>query len=68
MINVQTITITTLNVDAVESQLCEAALKLAGTLSGAASLLGIRRDALRRRIRKHGIAWTIPPPRSTRPA
>ena len=40
------------NLLAAERRLCEAALERAGSLAGAASLLGIDRHALRRRLIK----------------
>lgn len=40
-----------------ERKLCAHALSQAGTIIEAASLLGITRHALKRRITKHGIAW-----------
>lgn len=43
-----------------ERKLCAHALRQAGTIIEAASLLGITRHALKRRITKHRIAW--PPP------
>lgn len=43
-----------------ERKLCAHALSHAGTIVEAASLLGITRHALKRRITKHQIAW--PPP------
>lgn len=46
-----------------ERKLCAQALNQAGTIIEAASLLGITRHALKRRITKHRIAW--PPPEGT---
>lgn len=43
-----------------ERKLCAHALSQAGTIIEAASLLGITRHALKRRITKHRISW--PPP------
>jgi hypothetical protein len=52
--------IDTFNLTTVERMLCVEALNTAGTIVDAASLLGITRHALKRRIIKHEIAW---PPR-----
>ena len=40
-----------------ERRLCEAALEEGGSIVEAASLLGITRHALKRRIIKHAIEW-----------
>ena len=52
--------IDTFNLTTIERMLCVEALNAAGTIVDAASLLGITRHALKRRIIKHEIAW---PPR-----
>lgn len=52
--------IETYNLQAVERMLCVEALHAAGTIIDAASLLGITRHALKRRIIRHNIVW---PPR-----
>lgn len=49
-----------LDLSQAERKLCAHALHQAGTIIEAASLLGITRHALKRRITKHRIAW--PPP------
>ena len=51
--------IETLNLNDVERMLCVDALNTAGTIIEAASLLGITRHALKRRIIKHQIEWPI---------
>ncbi len=45
------------NLAAAERLLCELALTRAGSIVGAADLLGITRHALKRRIVLHGIRW-----------
>ena len=45
------------NLAATERLLCELALTRAGSIVGAADLLGITRHALKRRIVLHGIRW-----------
>ena len=45
------------NLNSAERQLCEQALKGAGSIVGAAGLLGITRHALKRRMIKHNIRW-----------
>lgn len=60
--------LTSLNLEAAERALCIAALNEAGTIAEAAKLLGIRRDALRRRIVKLKIDWKIQAPRTRRPS
>ena len=54
-------TITTYNLESVERMVIVEALNAAGTIVDAASLMGITRHALKRRIIKHNIAW---PPRA----
>jgi len=54
----------TLNLATVERMLCIEALNTAGTVVGAAELLGVTRHALKRRIVKHDIVW--PPRRDAR--
>ncbi len=49
-----------LNLADAERKLCEEALRSGGSIVEAASLLGITRHALKRRIIKHQIEW---PPR-----
>lgn len=69
------ITLDTLNLVTADRLLTEEALRRAGTIHGAAELLGITRHALKRRIIKHGIRWARgrgllpepPPPVATRP-
>lgn len=46
-----------LNLEAADKTLCEEALKRSGSIDGAAKLLGITPDALKRRIVKHKITW-----------
>mgnify|MGYP002777900651 FL=1 len=48
------------NLEEAERRLCVEALDRAGTLMGAAELLGITRHALRRRIIKLRIDWQRP--------
>ena len=43
-----------------EKRLCTEALNIAGTIVEAATLLGITRHALKRRIIKHDIEWPKP--------
>ncbi|MEZ4380117.1 MAG: helix-turn-helix domain-containing protein [Nannocystaceae bacterium] len=57
--------IETYNLQAVERMLCVEALNQAGTIVDAASLLGITRHALKRRIIKHNIEWPVRRPIST---
>lgn len=45
------------NLVSAERLLCELALTRAGSIVGAAELLGITRHALKRRIILHGIRW-----------
>lgn len=45
------------NLAAADRLLVEDALRLAGSIVGAAELLGITRHALKRRIIKHMIRW-----------
>ena len=47
----------TLNLESAERRLCVEALTTAGNIVGAASLLGITRHALKRRIIKLRIDW-----------
>lgn len=54
-----------LNLASAERRLCTSALDLAGNIVGAATLLGITRHAMKRRIVKLGIPW---PPRAGSPA
>ncbi|NVB38138.1 hypothetical protein G6O69_09865 [Pseudenhygromyxa sp. WMMC2535] len=49
-----------LNLADAERKLCEEALTSAGSIVEAASLLGITRHALKRRIIKHQIQWPRP--------
>ena len=51
--------IETYNLQAVERMLCVEALNQAGTIVDGASLLGITRHALKRRIIKHNIEWPV---------
>ena len=52
-------TIDTFDLATVECLLCTEALRVAGgSINLAASMLGITRHALRRRITKYRIAWT----------
>lgn len=51
------VTIDTYNLQAVERMLCREALNAAGTIIDAASLLGITRHSLKRKIIKHNIEW-----------
>lgn len=57
------IVLESLNLAHAERELCKAALHAGGSIVEAASLLGITRHALKRRIVKHQIQW--PPPRQT---
>lgn len=57
------IVIESFNLAHAERELCEAALNAGGSIVEAASLLGITRHALKRRIVKHQIQW--PPARQT---
>lgn len=51
-------TLDTFDLAAAERQLCTEALRVAGgSINVAASMLGITRHALRRRITKHRITW-----------
>ncbi len=50
-----------LNLASAERKLCDEALRRAGSIVEAATLLGITRHALKRRIVKHDIQW--PPQR-----
>lgn len=54
-----------LNLNAAERQICEEALHIAGSIVDAASLLGLTRQALKRRMKEHAIEW---PRRSEREA
>lgn len=45
------------NLEAAERLLCIKALETSGNIVSAATLLGITRHALKRRIIKHKIAW-----------
>lgn len=45
------------NLETAERRLCNEALTTAGNIVGAASLLGITRHALKRRIVKLGLEW-----------
>lgn len=45
------------NLSTAERRLCEQALKGAGSIVGAACLLGITRHVLKRRMVKHDIRW-----------
>ncbi|MCY0989563.1 MULTISPECIES: helix-turn-helix domain-containing protein [unclassified Nannocystis] len=45
------------NLENAERRLCNEALTTAGNIVGAASLLGITRHALKRRIVKLGLEW-----------
>ena len=54
------LTITTYNLQAIERTVIIEALNAAGTIADAASLMGITRHSLKRRIIKHSISW---PPR-----
>lgn len=53
------------NLENAERRMCVEALSQAGNIVGAASLLGITRHALKRRIIKLGIEW---PPRRGGPS
>jgi DNA-binding NtrC family response regulator len=55
------IVLQSLNLAQAERELCEAALETGGSIVEAATLLGITRHALKRRIIKHDIQW--PPAR-----
>jgi len=55
------IVLESLNLAQAERKLCEAALDTGGSIVEAATLLGITRHALKRRIIKHEIQW--PPAR-----
>jgi len=57
--------IETYNLQAVERMLCVEALNQAGTIVDGASLLGITRHALKRRIIKHNIEWPVRRPIAT---
>ncbi|MDC0722461.1 helix-turn-helix domain-containing protein [Nannocystis bainbridge] len=54
------------DLDAVERRLCVEALELAGNIVDAAWRLGITRQAMKRRIKKHRIAWPRPAARTPR--
>lgn len=54
------IVLESLNLADAERKLCEEALVNAGSIVDAASLLGITRHALKRRIIKHKIEWPRP--------
>lgn len=54
------------NLDAVERRLCVEALELAGNIVDAAWRLGITRQAMKRRIKKHRIVWPRPGGRAPR--
>lgn len=45
------------DLDAIERRVCLEALDLAGNIVDAAYRLGITRQAMKRRIKKHRIAW-----------
>jgi transcriptional regulator with GAF, ATPase, and Fis domain len=55
--DVKTTTLDTYNLITAERVLCEKALADAGSIVGAAQLLGITRHGLKRRIVKLGIRW-----------
>ncbi|MBZ5708939.1 helix-turn-helix domain-containing protein [Nannocystis pusilla] len=48
------------DLDAIERHFCVEALELAGNIVDAAHRLGITRQAMKRRIKKHRIAWPRP--------
>lgn len=52
-----TIVLDNFNLNSAERLLCETALSTAGSIYGAAELLGITRYALKRRLIKHNIRW-----------
>ncbi|PRP95471.1 Bacterial regulatory protein, Fis family [Enhygromyxa salina] len=54
------IVLDSLNLAEAERKLCEEALVSAGSIVEAATLLGITRHALKRRIVKHQIEWPRP--------
>ncbi|MCY0988562.1 hypothetical protein OV203_15625 [Nannocystis sp. ILAH1] len=54
------------NLDAVERRVCVEALELAGNIVDAAWRLGITRQAMKRRIKKHRIVWPRPAGRAPR--
>ncbi|MCY1011426.1 hypothetical protein OV079_38880 [Nannocystis pusilla] len=54
------------DLDAVERRLCVQALELAGNIVDAAWRLGITRQAMKRRIKKHRIVWPRPAGRAPR--
>ena len=62
------IVLESLNLAAAERKMCEEALVTAGSIVEAASLLGITRHALKRRIVKHQIEWPRPRTALQRPA
>ncbi|MCY1062561.1 helix-turn-helix domain-containing protein [Nannocystis sp. SCPEA4] len=48
------------DLDAIERHFCVEALELAGNIVDAAHRLGITRQAMKRRIKKHRITWPRP--------
>jgi hypothetical protein len=56
------------DLEAIERRLCVEALELAGNIVDAAWRLGITRQAMKRRIKKHRIAWPRPAPFALRSA
>lgn len=56
---IHSISFQTLNLQAIERATCIKALNEAGSIVDAATLLGITRHALKRRIIKHNIAWPV---------
>lgn len=53
--------LTSLNLNTAERVLCVEALERSGNIVGAALLLGITRQALKRRLIRHGIRWPRKP-------
>jgi excisionase family DNA binding protein len=54
------IVLDSLNLADAERKLCEEALVATGSIVEAANILGVTRDALKRRIIKHQIEWPRP--------
>lgn len=61
VVGVKKIVLEDLNLDNAERLLVEAALEGSGSIVGAAPLLGIDRNAVKRRITKHKIEWPKQP-------
>ena len=62
------ITLDSLHLVAAERRLCQEALQRAGSIVGAAELLGLTRHAVKRRIVKHNIRWVRRPTSHDAPA